>query len=296
MKEITDIVLKPNSREEWLPQLSPDFPYTASRALLDQYDVTWHWHRAVELFYMESGTLEYHTPGGTLLFPQGTGGLVNTGVLHTSRPRSDTGRTIQLLHLFDPSFIAGPVGGRIECTYVAPFLASFVEILPVFPNGQLEERVLKDLRESFDLSEGEWGYEIRLRDRLSSIWVQLLRLPQPAQRRDPVRDDAVKAMLAHIHEHYPEPLRVQDLAAAAFISQRECYRLFQQTLHTTPMAYLRGYRLQMARRLLTESEESVTRIGFLCGFDSSSAFIRSFRETTGFTPSRYRKNWQERNS
>ena len=53
------------SKEEKLPYADPDFPYLASRTELDyfrEHSVPWHWHSALELFYMESGALTYHTP------------------------------------------------------------------------------------------------------------------------------------------------------------------------------------------------------------------------------------------
>lgn len=61
------------SREESLPGFSSDFPYIASRAELDKYPgqfVPWHWHQAVELFFIESGSLEYYTPVGTVFSRQ----------------------------------------------------------------------------------------------------------------------------------------------------------------------------------------------------------------------------------
>ena len=77
MKLIRGIEFCAGSREERLPDFAPDFPYIASRAEMDFYPerfVPWHWHSAVELFYMESGSLEYSTPQGKAVFPQGSGG------------------------------------------------------------------------------------------------------------------------------------------------------------------------------------------------------------------------------
>ena len=74
MKNIHNIEFYNDSKEELLPGFANDFPYIASRAELDNYAgryVPWHWHKAVELFYMESGSLEYDTPGGGVLFPAG---------------------------------------------------------------------------------------------------------------------------------------------------------------------------------------------------------------------------------
>ena len=85
MKIIRNLQFHNGTREELLPGFDPGFPYIATRAEIDRYAgrfAPWHWHRSVELFYMESGTLEYFVPGKHLVFPAGSGGFVNSNVLH----------------------------------------------------------------------------------------------------------------------------------------------------------------------------------------------------------------------
>ena len=89
------------TKEELLPGFEKDFPYIASRAELDRYIecyVPWHWHRTVELFYVESGSVEYDTPKGKILFPAGSGGMVNSNVLHMTKAISKYEKNVQLLH------------------------------------------------------------------------------------------------------------------------------------------------------------------------------------------------------
>ena len=77
MKLIRGIEFCAGSREERLPDFAPDFPYIASRVEMDFYPerfVPWHWHSAVELFYMESGSLEYSPPRGRPCSPRGRAG------------------------------------------------------------------------------------------------------------------------------------------------------------------------------------------------------------------------------
>ena len=65
MKNIQTIEFQTGSKEELLPGFTPDFPYIASRVELDKFmerSVPWHWHRTVELFYVENGALIYHPP------------------------------------------------------------------------------------------------------------------------------------------------------------------------------------------------------------------------------------------
>ena len=77
MKNIQGIQLIMESNEELLPDFFMDFPYICSCVEFDKYIdpvVPWHWHHAVELFYIKSGRVEYTTPNGKWIFPAGTGG------------------------------------------------------------------------------------------------------------------------------------------------------------------------------------------------------------------------------
>ena len=90
MQTIQTIQFYQNTREERLPGFAPEFPYIATRCEIggDTYRFApWHWHQAVELFVIQSGTLVYDTPARRLVFPPGSGGFVNSNVLHTTRPQ-----------------------------------------------------------------------------------------------------------------------------------------------------------------------------------------------------------------
>ncbi len=282
MKDITNIEFRSGSKEERLPGFAPDFPYIASRAELDKYIgrfVPWHWHKTVELFYVESGVLEYNTPKGKTVFPAGSGGMVNSNVLHMTRAGSEGERNVQLIHIFDPSFIAGEPGSRIEKKFVLPVVAaSQLEIMAFYPGDPAQEEVLALLRRSFSLSEQEWAYEIKLREVLSDIWVRLLSVSAPLlqeEREAGSSDDKIKMMMIYIHEHYPEKITVAELAAAAFSSERECYRVFRDCLHMSPVEYLQNFRLQMACKMLAKGRDTITAVSHACGLGSSSYFGKS---------------------
>ena len=125
MAEWSNTRFRENSNEEWLERLTPEFPYQCSRVCLNRRNVFWHWHGAVELFYMESGALTYYTPQGRVFFPEGSGGLINSDVLHRTTPQSREQRTMQLLHLFDASLLADHPGGRIMRRYILPLISPF---------------------------------------------------------------------------------------------------------------------------------------------------------------------------
>ena len=105
---------------------------------------------------------------------------------------------------------------------------------------------------------------------------------------------AGEACVQLVHLFDPSLIAGAQLAAAAYLSERECFRLFRDYLHTTPSAYLRACRLQRACQLLTGTDASLTEIGHACGLGSSSYFGRQFRQAMGCTPSAYRRIWRDR--
>lgn len=300
MKEIQDIKFHTGSKEELLPDFSGDFPYIASRVALDQHIgrfVPWHWHKAVELFYIESGELEYSTPGGKTVFPAGSGGMVNSNVLHMTKALAKTEKNIQLLHIFDPSLLAGGQGSRMEKEYVLPITAaSQIEIIPFFPENAVQKKMIAHIVEAFRISPAEFGYEMKLRNLLSEIWLMILEAIPPVWKESTERNkynDRIKSMMIYIHEHYSERISISELAAAAHLSERECFRTFQDYLHMTPVAYMKSYRLQMACEMLARGSDSITDISHACGLGSSSYFGKVFRDYAHCTPLEYRRNWQD---
>lgn len=300
MKNIQSIEFHTGSKEELLPDFMGDFPYIASRSEIDKYIgrfVPWHWHKAVELFYMESGNLEYCTPGGKILFPAGSGGLVNSNILHMTKAMSQSEKTSQLLHIFDVSLIAGEQGSRIEKKYITPIVtAPQIEIIPLFPENLEQKKILNLILEAFQLSSHEFGYEIKMREALAKIWLMLFQQSQAVLAKNGEHNksnDKIKLMMIYIHEHYSEKILISELAAAAYISERECFRVFQECLHMTPVEYIKSYRLQVACQMLARGQEPITVISHACGLGSSSYFGKVFREYANCTPSEYREKWQD---
>ena len=297
MKIVRGIDFLEGSREEQLPDFKSDFPYIASRAELDQYAegiVPWHWHKTVELFYIERGNLEYNTPNGHYVFPQGSGGMVNSNVLHTTKPQGSN--TVQLLHIFDPSFIGGGTENIIVQKYIIPITTSGeLDMIPLYPDNSEQKEVLDLIKGAFALSEQEFGYELKLREQLVEIWLLLFKMSSSVikkKKTDTRANDRIKLMMIYVHENFADKITISDLAKAGYISERDCFRVFQECLHMTPIEYITNYRLQKACYMLVHSNDTISVISQECGLGSSSFFGKTFREYIGMTPMEYRRKWQ----
>jgi AraC-like DNA-binding protein len=92
-----------------------------------------------------------------------------------------------------------------------------------------------------------------------------------------------------IHSSCREPLKVEELAALARLSEYQLGRRIKALFGITPAQLVIKTRLDAARRLLSESTEPVAAIAFACGYCDQSAFTRQFKATVGLTPLEYRR-------
>jgi YesN/AraC family two-component response regulator len=98
----------------------------------------------------------------------------------------------------------------------------------------------------------------------------------------------VRQAMAYIHQHYAEPISRADLARHVALSQDYLTACFRRELGVTPVAYLNRYRVHQARRLLVDTDKSITEIALEVGFSDSGYFSRVFRREVGLSPEAYR--------
>jgi AraC-like DNA-binding protein len=99
----------------------------------------------------------------------------------------------------------------------------------------------------------------------------------------------IRSAMAYLHEHFAEPISRPDLARHVGITEDYLTFCFRQELGTTPIEYLHRYRVNQAKRLLKNSQESITKIAMDVGFSDSGYFSRIFRRETGMSPEVFRR-------
>lgn len=67
-------------------------------------------------------------------------------------------------------------------------------------------------------------------------------------------------------------------------------------LNVSFFEYVNRYRIKYAKQLLTSNEYTIEAISTMCGYNSLSAFRRTFTSITGTTPGQYRKEQTEQNA
>jgi AraC family transcriptional regulator len=98
-----------------------------------------------------------------------------------------------------------------------------------------------------------------------------------------------QAVKRHIDERLAEHVPLAALAALARLSPCHFSRAFKQSFGMPPHRFHIHCRIERAKALLADPDQSVTEIAIAVGFSSASSFNGAFRKATGATPSEYRR-------
>jgi AraC-like DNA-binding protein len=123
---------------------------------------------------------------------------------------------------------------------------------------------------------------------LTHVLRQWLEQNRDADRPE-IYDPVVGAALREIHASPDRPWTVQQLSEAAGLSRTAFTKRFSALVGKPPMAYLTGWRLARAARLLRETSAPLAVIARQVGYSTEFAFGGAFRREYGISPGRFRQ-------
>jgi AraC-like DNA-binding protein len=102
----------------------------------------------------------------------------------------------------------------------------------------------------------------------------------------------ISAGIDYVARHYKEKITVSMLAEACHMSETHFRRLFLQSMHISPLAYVNRIRVEAACKFLFTTNEPISDIAVKCGFITITALNRNFKAIIGMPPSKWRKDTQ----
>ena len=133
-------------------------------------------------------------------------------------------------------------------------------------------------------------------ERLTEIsFIELLRHQIIAANNQPggwlaaLADPALGKCLAFIHDDPAREWSVQNLSAACGLSRSALSERFETMLDTSPMRYVRDWRLCLASQALNTTTKRIAAIAHEAGYGTEAAFNRAFSRAYGVPPATWRQ-------
>ena len=93
----------------------------------------------------------------------------------------------------------------------------------------------------------------------------------------------------YVIEHYTDPdISLPSISKETGLSESYIRRAFFAKMNVTPIKYINGLRVEKAKKMLTESNFSVSEIALATGFEDQFYFSRVFKRSVGVSPRGFR--------
>ncbi|MFR5489430.1 MAG: helix-turn-helix transcriptional regulator, partial [Lachnospiraceae bacterium] len=191
-----------------------------------------------------------------------------------------------------PEFIA-PENSLIYKKYILPIISSNIYFQRFQTDELWQTKIIQTMIKIMEIQGNEKIRELATLALMQDLWLTFyenvkLSDKGDVQTVDEVAQKRVQLIMQYIHENYNHNLSLDEIASHIGISKSTALNLFHRFLHTTPVNYLIGYRLQAASWLLKNTNKKVKTIAYESGFHNVDYFCRLFKNRYHVTPSEYR--------
>ncbi|MEL7119895.1 MAG: AraC family transcriptional regulator, partial [Bacteroidota bacterium] len=102
--------------------------------------------------------------------------------------------------------------------------------------------------------------------------------------------------ISKIHQfvriNYQKKIKLKEVASTLNMTEQSFSRFFSKTMNRPFFVFLNEYRVNIASRLLIETDLQVSEIGYKCGYESLPFFYQQFKKFKEYSPKQFRKMYQ----
>lgn len=242
--------------------------------------------------------------GDIVVFPFGTGHQLGAGedgrlIIPTGDlPQKPWART-PVLHYGEGPDLVRLLCGYLHCEVLdfAPLQRVLPKLIHIRTTSQAELTWLSTMVQQIvrEVDEPRHGSQSMIERMTELTLIEVLRRQMSDADKNvvqtlPVMSDAVLSRcLNAIHRNPEREWTLRELASISAVSRSGLIERFQIALDTSPMRYLRDWRLYLASVRLRNTSDSITRIAIESNYGSEAAFNRAFTRAHGVSPGAWRQ-------
>ncbi len=265
-----------------------EFPVAIYYDDLKEEPVPYHWHEEIELIVVVEGEMELVVELEKFILKPNDGIFINSGRLHSCIDFDDSNCRLKSFVL-SAKFLFGEQNSVLYQRYFHKLLGE-----TALDYEMLNDKQCSDVLKAFHIfTKEQFGFEFEIRTLISNILLPIINSNKnPCGKIDDKRIKQLnrcKKMMSFIQNNYNNDITLSDIANSGGVKESEALRCFKLVLNTSPIKYLKTYRIEQTALLLKTSTLPIIDIAFSCGFHEISYFSKSFKEMFLLTPTEYRK-------
>ena len=177
------------------------------------------------------------------------------------------------------------VSGKMDAAALRKLYNNFMQIVYHYIGANFSSR--QDIAADESLNELQERAVLSVEDfrRFVRRFLQQIEMLQRAGNVENIVENVKK----YIEGHIREKISRTDIAEYVALSENYLSRLFHKETGMSISDYILQKRLNMAKKLLIQTNMSISGIGETVGYETTAYFIRLFKRELGITPKEYRK-------
>lgn len=252
-----------------------------------------HFHKEYEIFYILEGERLFFFDNRNFVASKGDLILVDSNLIHMTKSVSDddTGHNRIILYVtkeqmeaFDHQYPTLKLVRFFSQHYGVYHLnprqqEQFMNLYYLFKEECKAKR--KNYKQAVELA--VCSYFLNLTRDLDKSSLESPLLPEDGKYRH------VYEIADYLSENCDKNISLEDLSSRFFLSKYYICRVFKEVTGYTTSEYINIYRIQKAKRLLEETDHSISNIAEMVGYGSMTHFEKIFKTYMTVSPLKYRK-------
>ncbi len=251
-------------------------------------NVDFHMHNSHEIYLLLDGRIQYFVENVCYDMTAGNLILFSNREIHKAINTTDKFFTRLVIHV-NPAFIrpyCTPDTNLLDCFQRKPATGNMVllsgeeyESLSVLART-LEKAIKKRCTYGSDLTAVTTLIQILIL--INKAW------QKTSSSKTAPRPHKAQAIMSYIDKNLTSPLTLDSISQALSLDKYYLSHLFKSETKSSIFQYIVVKRVSLAKELLSQGH-TVSEACHLSGFNDYSNFIRTFRQTTGYTPGQIKR-------
>jgi len=265
--------------------------------LRSEIDVPLHWHDCFELLYVYEGEAVQKLNSKVFITRPGDLIVIKKGDIHSTACKREDDVKIFVVK-FLPSFIDSIFPAEYDSVYISSFLNMQVSPVKSISNSEQEEYIVKIFQMMvYEFSKKQRGFETSLKGLLTVLINEIIRHGllefeydlASLNIKDKTKND-INELLKMIENKYSDiNFSLKDIANHSHYNYSYCSRYFKKCTGKGFLEFLNFVRVCEAEKLMINTDYSMTKIAYECGFASIISFSRTYKRIRGYPPTFIKK-------
>lgn len=252
-----------------------------------------HLHHGYEIVYVENGKGTIKVDGKEIKYTDGTLIFIGPSIPHFGFSNTTHEDNFEVVIHLNDNFVKNRISMFSEFSDILNLIESSKKVL-VFDNQTKKSQasLFKKIT------------QLDAADQLISLFNLLSKLSKENTYQSLLgknlgehyaQSKQIKKIFDYINENFHNQISTQDIANEIGFTTNSFCRMFKKLTGKSFITYLNDYRVHRATILLENTDNTISKIMYECGFENLSYFAKVFVKIKHVQPVEYRKNFRKLN-